>query len=442
VIQRFPGITPPEVKARLMNTGETQIYTNPATLPGVLAPITRIGGGEVRVDKAIATSTAAWDAEALTGSLSFGYNALTGSKAFKKTVVVRNYGSTARTYTITPAFRYADDAASGAVTLSAPATVKVGANSSASFNLMLKVDVSKLPVWTLNGGSRGGDGFRLQDVEFDGYVNIADATDNIHVAWQILPHRAAEVTPASTNVALGGGIGNLQLNHTGGALDGRLDVFSLLGTSGRIPPPLLPQDGDNYAVIDLKNFGVRLAGSNIQFAINTFGTRAHPAYPGGFEVDIDTNLDGVVDYFLYNGENGTFASTGQTLVYVGKVGTPTVSAYFYADADLNSGNIILTAPLAALGLTPASQFGVTVLAYDNYFTGSVTDAITGMTYTAGTPRFVPDNYTPVVPQGGSVSLSIQAVPGGATASPSQLGLLLMYRDGREQREADAIFVTP
>ena len=73
IIQKFPGITPTEVKARLMNTGETNIGINPVGLPGVLAPITRIGGGEVRVNKAVAATTAAWDADDLTGSLSFGY---------------------------------------------------------------------------------------------------------------------------------------------------------------------------------------------------------------------------------------------------------------------------------------------------------------------------------------------------------------------------------
>jgi hypothetical protein len=65
VIQKFPGITPTEVKARLMNTGETNIGINPVGLPDYPAPITRIGGGEVRVNKAIATSTAAWDASQL-----------------------------------------------------------------------------------------------------------------------------------------------------------------------------------------------------------------------------------------------------------------------------------------------------------------------------------------------------------------------------------------
>jgi len=447
VIQKFPGITPLEVKARLMNTGETNIGINPVGLPGVLAPITRIGGGEVRVNNAIAVTTAAWDADDLTGSLSFGYQALTSAATFQKTVVVRNYSNKARTYTIAPAFRYADDAASGAVKISAPASIKVSANSSAMFIVKVKVDVTKLPVWTLNGGSFGGDGYRLQGVEFDGYVNIADATDNIHVAWQILPHRAAEVTPASTNVTLTGGTGTLALNHTGGALDGRVDVFSLLGTSGRIPNKYLPGDGDNYAVVDLKNFGVRLVGIGggqfgIQFAVNTFGARAHPNYPAEFDIYLDTNMDGADDFVIYNLENGGFGATGQNVVRVYNLLTGANNIYYYSDADLNSGNIIMTAPLAALGLTPSTQFNVSVYACDNYFTGSCTDAITGMTYTAGAPRFYPNNYAPVVPQGGSTTLNISAFPGGDTTSPSQLGLLLMYRDARQQREADPIFITP
>jgi len=52
--------------------------------------------------------------------------------------------------------------------------------------VQLFVDPSKLPTWTLNGGSQGGNGSLLQSVEFDGYINIAEGSDNVHVAWQIL----------------------------------------------------------------------------------------------------------------------------------------------------------------------------------------------------------------------------------------------------------------
>ena len=438
---------PAEVKALLMNTAETEIYTNPATQPGVLAPITRIGGGEVRVDRAIASNTAAWDSETRIGSLSFGYLAATQDQALKKSVTVRNYSSTAKTYTITPTFRYADDAASGAVAFKAPKTITVPANSSKTFDFFVKIDTSKLPLWTLNGGARGGDGYRLQGVEFDGYLNLTSGAEQVHVAWQVLPHKAATVAPSATKVTLAEGEGSLTLANAQGAVDGRVDVFSLTGQSPKIQKKLLPQPGDNYAIVDLKSVGVRLVGIGggqyaVQFAVNTFGERAHPAYPAEFDVYLDTNRDGNPDYVLYNAENGGFGATGQTLVYLYNLASGTAAAYFYADADLDSANMILTAPLSALGMTPGTKVDFSVYAFDNYFTGNLTDAIEGMTYTLATPRYYVDNDAPVVPVGGSTKLSISAMPGGATASPSQTGLLLMYRDAKPKAEASTILVTP
>ncbi|MDQ2966621.1 MAG: S8 family serine peptidase, partial [Chloroflexota bacterium] len=48
----FPRRSPSEIKALLMNTAETDIMNSPAVFGGRLAPISRIGGGEVRVDRA------------------------------------------------------------------------------------------------------------------------------------------------------------------------------------------------------------------------------------------------------------------------------------------------------------------------------------------------------------------------------------------------------
>ncbi|MBC8162725.1 MAG: S8 family serine peptidase [Roseiflexaceae bacterium] len=437
LIQKYPARTPAEIKSLLMNTAETTIYTNPATQPGVLAPITRIGGGEVRVDRAADSSTAAWDAKDLTGSLSFGYHAITSIQNFKKEVLVRNYSATARTYTITPDFRYADDAASGAIEFKTPATITVPANGSKTFTVQLKVRAVNLPVWNLNGGPNGGNGALLQGVEFDGYLNLASGDETVHLAWQILPHKAAAVFSSRSSVSAGS---SLTLRNTGATI-GRVDVFSLTGTSPKIRKKLLPQPGDNYALIDLKAVGVRQAGSAIQFAINTYGERAHPNYPAEFDVYIDTNRDGTDDYVVYNGESGGFGVSGQNVVYVQQVGATTASAFFFADADLNSANIILTAPLSALGLTPSTQFDFSIYAFDNYFTGAQTDAVENMTYTVGTPKYTATGVPPAgIPIGIRSTVTIQAVTGGAVASPSQTGLLLMYRDAKAKAEAEIITV--
>ena len=445
-LQAHPGRTPSEVKSVLMNTADTNIMINPFTRPGVLAEITRIGGGEVRVDRAVDSNTAVWDSETGAGSLAYGYVATTQNKTLSRNLVVRNYGSSARTYSISPSFRYANDTASGAVTVVAPASVTVPANGSATVKVQLKVDAQKLNDWVLDGGPNGGNGALLATNEVDGYVTLSGGGDQVHAAWQVLAHRAANVQPSTTSVVLSGGSGSLSLsNATSSGQVGTTEVFAQTGTSGRLPKNLLPGPGDNFAVIDLKAVGVRLASPTaLQFGVTTFGARSHPSFPAQFRMLIDNNLDGANDFIVFNGDLGattTGTSDGRNAVFVQRVGTTTAQAFFFTDVDMNSANAILTVPLAAVGLTAGTQFTFTALALDNYFTGVATDAIGPMTFTAGTPRFAASAATVSVPAGGSAVLGITEVAGGATASPSQTGLLLLQRDAIENEESDQILVS-
>jgi hypothetical protein len=445
LVQAFPSADPLAIKARLMNTAETGILTDPVRQPGALAPITRIGGGEVRVNRAFVTQTAAWDADDLTPSLSFGYGAFNDEKNLTRTVEVHNYSRTTRSYVITPTFRYPADQASGAVVVDAPPSVTVPAQGSKKFKIKLRLNPTKLPVWTLNGGGRGGDGFRLQDVEFDGFVVLADFRDTVRLPWHLLPHRAAKVITHSTHIRLRGGAGHAVVSNVEGAVDGRVDLFALTGASRKIRKNLLPGPGDNFAVIDLRLVGARLAnsplGPAVQFAISTQGVRAHPNYPAEFDIFVDSNHDGAFDFAIFNLENGGFAVSGQNVVAVQNLETNTATAFFFTDADLDSSNVILTAPLAALGLTPTDRLDFSLFAFDNYFTGDLTDAIVAMRFTPAAPRFVASGV-PVtgVPAGGVSLLTIQEVPGNEEASPSQSGILLMNRDNKN--EADAIHVVP
>src|SRR5207249_1215530 len=109
--------------------------------------------------------------------------------------------------------------------------------------------------------------------------------------------------------------------------------------------------------------------------------------------------------------------------------------------DLDSANMIYTALLSDLGLTSNTTFDFSILAGDNYFTGNITDAIEGMTYTLGTPRFIASGMPGSgVPTGAASPLTVQEVPAGAEASPSQTGLLLLYRDAAPGKEFDTIEV--
>jgi hypothetical protein len=60
-----------------------------------------------------------------------------------------------------------------------------------------------------------------------------------------------------------------------------------------------------------------------------------------------------------------------------------------------------------------------------------------MTFTVGQPRYATDDAVQV-PAPGHVRLAISEVDGGAAASPSQTGVLLLWRDGLTNEEASTI----
>jgi minor extracellular serine protease Vpr len=440
--QIYPKRKPFELKSVLMNTAETNIQTNPLQLPGELAPITRIGAGEVRVNRAAASTTAAWDSKDRAGSLSYGYQAIAEPIDVARQLVLRNYSDHPITYTLTPSFRYANDAATGAVSFKdLPSHVTVDFNNREVIWVILHIDPSKLPNWNMNSGSQGGNGQLFNGVEYDGYLTIdgGSANSKISVPWQVLPHRSADVWSQQQNVTLNGKTKTIYLENDSPVLAGGTEVFNLTGTSDAIAKDHLPGPGDNFAIIDLRSVGVRQGPSNtIQFGIDTFGQRSHANYPAEFDIYIDKDNNGTYDFVVFNLENGGFGTSGQNVVEVANLATNTVAGpFFFTDADLNSGNAIMTAPLSAVGLTPSSKFRYSVFAFDNYFTGNLTDSIENMTFTLGTPRFSLDQPSSFsVPASTIMPVNVSGVPGGDTASPSQLGFQLLYRNAKASDGAD------
>lgn len=450
VLSKDASLTPTLVRALLANTADAEIYQRALVGEGkVLVPITRIGGGEVRVDRALAARTAMWDEDTKTPALSFGYHSVSYPMVLSRTVKVRNFSHKTRRYSVQKSFRYDDDAASGAVTLFGPSSVTVPGNSTRTFKVLLSINPAKLNDWPWangSGGSQGGNGSLLQSVEYDGYITLKDSTDEVHVPWQVLPKKAALVQALGNKVVIptGATTAPVRLINLAYAKAGVVEPFALLGTSPRIPASQLPGPGENFAVVDLQAVGARLVnigGGNfgLQVAVSTHGVRAHPSYPAEFDVYLDVNADGTDDFVMFTSESGGFAATGQTIVTVIRLATGAGSAFFFADTDLETGNVIMTMPLAPFGISPGSKLGISVLAFDNYFTGNLTDSIDGRIFTPSLPK-----YDVTAPSAAGVAplsvetLTVIAVPGGDVASPSQDGLLFFYRSANGGLEADAM----
>lgn len=455
LLSKNHSLGPLDIKAMLMENSEPVVYQNGLTMPGALAPMSRMGAGELRVDRAASSTTAVWDASGPLGvSVSYGTYRLNAGQSFRKKIVVRNYSGTARTYLIHNTYRDAPNLTG--FTLTFPGSLYVPANGSVSFNLLATVNAAALPVWTLNGGPDGNNGELLNTVEYAGYLTLSGGGDTVDLPWHILPHKAADVIVAN------GAQGTLSLNNSAGAVGGLVDVFSLTGTGTPYPPSVLPAPGSDYAVVNLQAVGVRpvclgncgtaSATYGVQFAVNTFGQRSHPDAPAEFDIYIDANHDGTDDFVVFNTDIGfvtTQTFSGQNGVFVIDLAANTMTGpYFYTIADLDSANAILTVPLSALQSAAGLSLGIgtpftfSVLAFDNYFTGNLTDEIGPMNYELDSPKFFPSVAELTVPAGGSSSIAALGNSGYNGKSPSQTGFLLMYTDGLSGQEAATVSIAP
>ncbi len=464
VLDAYPGRSVGEVKSVLMNTAETEITTNPAAAPGVLAPISRIGGGEVRVDRAIAATAAAWDAQTKAGGLSFGFvDASQRMTTVTRRVTVRNYGASAVTYRINPTFRYTNDAENGAVSFNAPRSITVPANGSTTFTIVMKVDGTLLRPWSLNSGASGADPVPLDLLEYDGYILLdnpatsADDADPLHLAWHVLPRRSSDVraTPPAvrtTSVLEGLPAGTTGLNNNGAA-SVFVDGYSLVGTSPNLPPSVR---GANAPVVDLRAVGVQtypvpagFCSADPSFvygiAVNTWERTTHALAHNEFWVFIDTDQDGTDDYVVLNADvSGPAGVTdGRSLTWGFDLATGAGDAFFYTDHATNSTNTVLLVCGEQIGMN-AADFGrpmtMDVVAFDNYFTGNATDAIEDLVVAPLGERylgFVDDDIAPF----GTQALTVVDF-GAAGTNPSESGLLLLVGPAAEGSEAIQLPVRP
>ena len=454
LMSAYPERSPLEIKAVLINTGETDILNRPELFGGSLAPITRIGGGEVRVDRAHGAEVAAWDKDAPTAALSFGFHDITeATTTLTRTVVVRDYSGSSATYAITPDFRFAADAASGAVEVDAPDTVSLPANGTAEFDVTLTIHAADLPAWGLNSGGNGASPAALTNAEFDGYIWLddqsteADDAEPVHLPWQVLPRPAADLELSADTVEPNGSveIANPSAN------DAFVEAYSLLATSADDPDSGM---GDALADVDLRAIGVQTFPVPANFcsddpsfvlalAVNTWDRQTHAVAPAFFEWDLDVDQDGDVDFAVYNSDLAGFAalSDGRNGVFVLDVAAGTETLFFLTDHQTNSANTVLYLCAEQLGMTRADFFDpmdATVFAVDFYQSGTERDVIADVTFAPLGERYL--GFVDGAAAGGPVAAGetadLTVVDFGADGTnPDELGLLLRVIDGPEGNEA-------
>lgn len=368
-----PFLSPREIKQLLINTAETEVYqpsSAASVLPDQLAPITRIGGGEVRVDRALLSPVVIHDVTGdavskVYGAMSFGYlDASRPNYTLTRKLEVENRSFVPMVYNVTPTLRYADDAANGAVSMSvSPSRVVVLPFSSARVTVKLRVNSTKLRNNLMNSGSLGNAIGPLTANEYDGYIVFKSRWHQATMPWHILPRKSAEVKAMLAGGKLPAvdpatGLGTVKLRNNGVG-DAQIYAYSLLGTGPDTPrgPRGEGMPNPTMHAVAVNTFGVPAgfcaADANFvwEFVFNMYERKASPV--GTIhEVDIDVDNDEFADYAIVSQDLSgiTTISDGRQVAMVYDLVNGGGTASFFVEHATNSSNVILRACGSDLGL--------------------------------------------------------------------------------------------
>ncbi len=404
LLQAEPARGPLELKARLVNTANTDIDTDPFSGP---APITLIGGGEVRVDRALATRVGAWDAHTMQPALSFGFRDVADRiDVRRKLVRVHNYTRRPLWLSVKASFRFADDAENGAVQVHTLPKIFVPPYHDGYLPVWLTIHGEDLRDNAMSSGEEGANPDVLTLNEYDGYVALTGSGVSLHLPWHVLPRKDAyEVVPKVLDFNRRG-LDQVSLVNAGVGT-AQNDAYSLLALSPNLPEG---RAGQGNPTPDLRAVGINTipvpAGFCSDepsfvwlFAANTWERQQH-LLPVSHEFWLDTDQDGEDDYVVLNRDAsglGTI-SDGRQLAWAVDLATGEATAYFYAEHAMNTGNTVLYVCGEQVGLTGTDMLkthvNMAVVAEDFYY-GGPGDEIDGLTVTPlgeryfGEPEDVP-----------------------------------------------------
>ncbi|MEO2281533.1 S8 family serine peptidase [Pseudoalteromonas pernae] len=186
-----------ELKATIMNAANLDVTMTPRAVDPEteLAPISLIGSGLVDVEKAANLPVAAWAKDTRQAALSFGFHSLAETTTMTKTVQVKNFSNSAKTYDLAWQQRFADDAESGAISAEYPASVTIPAGQTVEFDVTVTVDPTKLPEWKINytNAWKSEAGAFLTKSELDGALIFNESGEEaLHLVYHVLPRAAAK----------------------------------------------------------------------------------------------------------------------------------------------------------------------------------------------------------------------------------------------------------
>jgi hypothetical protein len=276
--------------------------------------------------------------------------------------------------------------------------VRPGLGNDTVFDVSLTINGAMLRGNYMNSGSAGADPGTLTTNEYDGYLVLDDGVHPIHLAWHVLPRKAAQVVPSTTALVPSAFPQLIGLTNSG-AGTAQNDAYALLATS---PKLTVGGRGEQSPTPDIRAVGINtfpvpagFCSANPSFiwafAVNTHVRQQH-LLPVSHQIWLDTNRDGIDDYVVLNRDAsglGTITD-GRQLAWVLNLATGAASAFFFAEHSTNTGNTVLLICGEQISMSAANLLATNVdmdvVAQDFYF-GGPSDLIEGLTVTPLGERF-------------------------------------------------------
>lgn len=465
VLSAKPSFAPWQVKAALMNTTDTDVFATKTAAGNTLTTLTRMGAGRVRADRAVATGTLAFDAQNVEtpgnpyfqAAASFGPQAFVANGSVSRTITVQNLGASPKTYDISVAARFADDLTRGMTFSASTSTLTVPGNSTGSFQLIGTASAAQLP--TAGGfpdkltnldtctttASPPAPNLtctnRFDALEQDGFVTIsAGPNDTVRVPYLMYPRQAS-------SVAVGGRAGTVALRNAG-AGNTTVDLFQLVGSEDPQDQAAL-QPGVGVLPVDLRAVGVRYrpnavptppagvtSGDLIDFAVTMWQPQT-TLRSVVFNIELDTNNDGVTDFTVRN--LNTSENRSSNFIVPGTSGTPG-NAFLFTDFTLDSTKAILSVFPSVMGINGSSRIGVRVTS-SNSNGGPVLDTLGDGSFQyikLDAPVALPTQSQVALASGAAAQVNYSIISTNTAVSPGNKGLLVLVADNPVQTESTVL----
>ncbi|MEO8698265.1 MAG: S8 family serine peptidase, partial [Acidimicrobiales bacterium] len=318
--QAHPNWNAIAVAGAVVNTGD------PSLVAGYR--ISRGGTGLVQANKSTVSQVVAHgDDQRLAVALNFGFEEMNRDFSGRKSIVLRNHGSSAATFNVSQALP-----AGSPHTLSLHKTsVTVPARGLAEVDVTLMVPVA-------TAGVSNGSGPSFHEVAGIVQFTPASASDNggvsLRVPYYLVPRPLSDVSTQVGKLKGTNPSAIATVTNRHGAIAGDAD-FYVWGLADRRNPGRLSND---VRSVGTQSFAWDAKTQLLVFAVNTFD-RWSNASTNEFDVYVDVDGDGIDDYIVVGVDQGavtTGAFSGLMGSFVFSTRSPGASLAFLATAPTDS----------------------------------------------------------------------------------------------------------